>query len=113
MAVWLTARNLLEGELPRELPLRHFVAGFLASTATDLTTFPLDTLKKNLQANGGSAGAVVQSLVRDGGLLRLYRGYGPRFFIVAANGGLWNYVYVQSQKSVSYTHLTLPTILLV
>ena len=102
MGIWLTVRNGMyraaEAQQVKQGTLRDFLVGGAASTFTDLCTFPLDTLKKNLQANGGSAGAVVQSLVRDGGLLRLYRGYGPRFFIVAANGGLWNYVYVQSQK---------------
>ena len=36
--------------------------------------------------------------VRDGGVLRLYHGYGPRMLLVAGNGGLWNWVYVRVQE---------------
>jgi hypothetical protein len=68
MAIWLALRNHLERTLPQEaagawastLPqglgrflmsdaARHFVCGALASMVTDLFTFPLDTLKKNMQ----------------------------------------------------------------
>ena len=45
MAIWLSARNFFEQALPAHIPIRHFVAGFLASTINDLVTFPLDTLK--------------------------------------------------------------------
>mgnify|MGYP001984012283 CR=1 FL=1 len=41
------------------------LVGGAASTFTDLCTFPLDTLKKNLQANGGSAGAAAGSERRE------------------------------------------------
>mgnify|MGYP006158652497 FL=1 len=71
----------------------------MASTAiTDLCTFPLDTLKKNLQADGGSVGLLLRRLINDGGLQRLYHGYGPRLLIMSVQGGLWNWVYVRVQE---------------
>ena len=60
MALWLSSRNRLEAELPRDGAFwhatRHFIAGALSSALTDLCTFPLDTLKKAMQA-GAVAGA--------------------------------------------------------
>ena len=44
MAIWLSARNFFEQALPAHIPIRHFVAGFLASTINDLVTFPLERL---------------------------------------------------------------------
>mmetsp|Transcript_28416 Transcript_28416/g.57323 ORF Transcript_28416/g.57323 Transcript_28416/m.57323 type:complete len:90 (-) Transcript_28416:92-361(-) len=73
----------------------------MASTAiTDMCTFPLDTLKKNLQADGGSAVKLLRHLVSDGGFLRLYRGYGPRLIMQAVNGGMWNWCFVRGQEVV-------------
>ena len=88
------------GRLPAQLPLRHFVAGFLASTAVDLSTFPLDTLKKNLQAYRAgdmkaSALEVARRLLREGGPLRFYRGLAPQLVRRGLDGGLLNLVYVK------------------
>jgi len=114
MAIWLTARNGLEAGLPAQTPLRHFVAGFLASTTNDLCTFPLDTLKKNLQsvrAAGIGAGAapaaaassgdllqVAQRLWREGGVLRFYRGITPQLVRRGLDGGLLNIFYVRFKR---------------
>ena len=100
---------------------RHFWAGALSSALTDLCTFPFDTLKKAMQAEAGSAapaavvatggggfaavgvrfgfggialGDVARRLRDEGGLLRFYRGYGPRFLLVSINGALFNVTFV-------------------
>ena len=101
MAIWLTARNALEGGLPQQMPWRHFVAGFLASSINDICTFPLDTLKKNLQSvraagNGGSSVALVASrLWNEGGARRFYRGLTPQLLRRGLDGGLLNMFYVR------------------
>lgn len=73
---------------------RHAICGFLSSTLTDICTFPLDTLKKNLQAAPASGRRTVSSEVarlrRAGGLERFYRGLGPRLLMVGLNGALFN-----------------------
>lgn len=108
MAIWLSVRNSLERKansvesLQRSPWLRDWLVPALvgsASTAfTDLCTFPLDTLKKNLQADGGSVFVLTRRLLVDGGFLRLYHGYSPRLVIVALQGGLWNFIYVRVQE---------------
>ena len=61
---------------------------------------PARHAEEKLQASGGSAGAVVQPRPASE-LLRLYRGYGPRFFIVAANGGLAWELRVRAEPEVA------------
>ena len=116
MAIWLTTRNGLEERLPPQLPLRHFVAGFFASFATDMSTFPLDTLKKNLQAVRGttaaasgaatadapgvSVGAVARRLWHEGGALRFYRGLGPQVVRRGLDGGMLNFCYVRVKRAL-------------
>mmetsp|Transcript_17066 Transcript_17066/g.43834 ORF Transcript_17066/g.43834 Transcript_17066/m.43834 type:complete len:330 (+) Transcript_17066:72-1061(+) len=124
MAIWLTARNFFEESLPSHLYLRHFISGFLASTTNDICTFPLDTLKKNLQsvragaaagtANGSgaavctkgantcSAGSgnaplvhVARRLWREGGPMRFYRGISPQLIRRGLDGGLLNWLYMR------------------
>ena len=73
---------------------RHAICGFLSSTLTDLCTFPLDTLKKNLQAAPGeqrrTIAAEVRRLRSAGGVERFYRGLAPRLLMVGLNGALFN-----------------------
>uniref|UniRef100_A0A6U6GG98 Mitochondrial carrier protein n=1 Tax=Odontella aurita TaxID=265563 RepID=A0A6U6GG98_9STRA len=110
MAIWLTARNGLTRSAPESLSRtpwqRDWLVGMTATAATDVCTFPLDTLKKNLQADGGRVVVLAQRLLRDGGVVRLYRGYTPRLAMQAANGGLWNFIYVRVQEmySAELTH---------
>ena len=40
---------------------------------------------------------MLRSLLRSGGVLRLYRGYEARVILVATNGALWNWVYVRTR----------------
>ena len=102
MAIWLSARNFLIRSAPESLNRtpwrRDWLIGMAATSITDICTFPLDTLKKNLQADGGSVRALASRLHREGGVLRLYRGYAPRLVMQAVNGGLWNWVYVRTQE---------------
>jgi len=104
MAIWLSLRNGLQRSSPEALHrkpwLRDWLVGMASTAVTDVCTFPLDTLKKNLQADGGSAIELSRRLVRDGGITRLYRGYSPRLVMVAVNGGLWNWVYVRAQEAL-------------
>uniref|UniRef100_A0A6S9WFC8 Uncharacterized protein n=2 Tax=Chrysotila carterae TaxID=13221 RepID=A0A6S9WFC8_CHRCT len=108
MAIWLSVRNALERALqpsdPAEGPLisyRQFISGATASVVTDLCTFPLDTLKKNLQAAPSSArltmSEMVTRLFADGGLRRFYVGYTPRLVMVSINGALFNVSLVVSK----------------
>ena len=102
MAIWLSTRNGLERSSPESMQhmpwLRDWLVGMASTAITDLCTFPLDTLKKNLQADGGSVGLLLRRLINDGGLQRLYHGYGPRLLIMSVQGGLWNWVYVRVQE---------------
>jgi len=105
MAIWLSTRNGLERSAPESLQStpwrRDWLIGMTSTAITDVCTFPLDTLKKNLQADGGSALSLLRRLVGDGGVLRLYRGYGPRLLMQAVNGGLWNWTYVRGREALS------------
>ena len=104
MAIWLSVRNALERSAPQSLEstpwLRDWLVGMASTGFTDVCTFPLDTLKKNLQADGGNVLALGRRLLDNGGLARLYRGYGPRLLMQAVNGGLWNWVYVRGQECI-------------
>jgi len=104
MAIWLSVRNSLERKansiesLQGSPWLRDWLVGMASTAFTDLCTFPLDTLKKNLQADGGNVFVLTRRLLVDGGFLRLYHGYSPRLMIVAVQGGLWNFIYVRVQE---------------
>ena len=105
MAIWLAARNHLERVLPDDSAAwrasRHFLSGALASVAVDVVTFPLDTLKKNLQAApGGSRAGVAREAARllEGGVARFYRGYVARLALVSLNGALFNAILVSTKR---------------
>ena len=104
MSIWYSVRNDLErkangiASLQSSPWLRDWLVGMASTAFTDLCTFPLDTLKKNLQADGGDVFVLARRLLVDGGVLRLYHGYTPRLMIVAVNGGLWNFLYVRIQE---------------
>lgn len=75
MAIWLSTRNGCERRVNRHdatglslaehpfwsqlVPLRHALCGFVSSVLTDMCTFPLDTMKKTLQASEGGTGAAL------------------------------------------------------
>lgn len=60
MAIWLSTRNGLERSAPESLQrspwARDWLVGMASTALTDACTFPLDTLKKNLQARPGREG---------------------------------------------------------
>mmetsp|Transcript_22074 Transcript_22074/g.72365 ORF Transcript_22074/g.72365 Transcript_22074/m.72365 type:complete len:111 (+) Transcript_22074:731-1063(+) len=105
MAIWLSTRNGLERSAPESLQrspwARDWLVGMASTALTDACTFPLDTLKKNLQADGGSFPALARRLLLRGGWPRLYSGYGPRLAMQAVSGGLWNWVFVRGQELFS------------
>eukprot|EP00933_Yihiella_yeosuensis_P069391 TRINITY_DN7589_c0_g1_i7.p1 TRINITY_DN7589_c0_g1~~TRINITY_DN7589_c0_g1_i7.p1 ORF type:complete len:284 (+),score=36.24 TRINITY_DN7589_c0_g1_i7:104-853(+) len=97
MAMWLSLRNYLEQNLPNALDghPRHFLCGAMASTVTDLSTFPFDTLKKNLQATASSSSVHAEmygtaTRLLQNGFLRFYHGYSLRLLIVGLRGALEN-----------------------
>jgi hypothetical protein len=119
MAIWLSSRNGLERRLAPAAgetdsrPWRHFVSGAASSCLTDLGTFPLDTLKKWLQAaapcsvrGGGPTGAMgvltastaARELLSAGGVPRFYSGYAARLLMVAINGACFNSVFVATKR---------------
>jgi hypothetical protein len=117
MAIWLSSRNALERRLapaagePDARPWRHFISGAASSCLTDLCTFPLDTLKKWLQAAAppaargpdGDVGAptistAARELLSAGGIRRFYFGYAPRLLMVAINGACFNSVFVATKR---------------
>lgn len=112
MAIWLASRNAFERALaspeddPTARPWRHFASGAASSCLTDLCTFPLDTVKKWMQAAPATAGATgsqtalsaAREMIASGGIGRLYFGYTPRLLIVAVNGACFNSIYVATKK---------------
>ena len=77
MGIWLSSRNQLERSLPDEgrfwSLFKPFIVGALSSALTDLLTYPLDTLKKRMQAEvvvvhaGGSGGGEAAAAAAGGG----------------------------------------------
>lgn len=68
---------------------------------SQVPTYPLDTLKKRMQASDGPARAVLDeagALLRSGGLVRLYNGFGVKVAFVAINSAIFNSVYVQCRR---------------
>ena len=118
MGIWLASRNQLERSLPHDgaywPSVRHLVAGALSSLLTDLCTFPMDTLKKAMQADGSRASAApsflttVTRLRAEGGVPRFYAGYGARFVMISVNGALFNaaFVALKARLEVSWPAAT-------
>ena len=66
-----------------------------------MPTYPLDTLKKRMQASDGTPRTMLSEtklLLRSGGLLRLYSGFGVKVAFVALNSAIFNSVYVQCRR---------------
>ena len=97
-----TAREALRPHLPAAAA--SFAAGCVAQLCGSLCWVPMDTVKERLQVEGqlkrgskaelGGSWNAVRTILRRGGL----RGFYPAYWV---------------HQAVSYTHLTLPTILLV
>mmetsp|Transcript_1496 Transcript_1496/g.4519 ORF Transcript_1496/g.4519 Transcript_1496/m.4519 type:complete len:114 (+) Transcript_1496:1-342(+) len=107
MSIWLCSRNILERTIPdpgRSSALqhwKHFVCGAAAGMIVQIPTYPLDTLKKRMQAVDGpprSAASELRLLVSTGGLGRLYSGFGVKCAFVALNSAIFNSVYMQCRR---------------
>ena len=94
MALWVVSRNALERNLP-EPPgaaryWKHFLCGAIAGFTVLVPTFPFDTLKKRLQSGEDSRSPLkeMRSLLREGGLHRVYQGFWLKCLFVSLNGSL-------------------------
>ena len=107
MGLWVVSRNGLERTLTTERTgleghSKHLITGGLAGVLVQVPTFPFDTLKKRLQASESPTGSTVmreaRTLISEGGFFRLYRGFPVKCTFVAANGAIFNAVYVWTRK---------------
>lgn len=108
MALWLVSRNALERNIP-DPPSgsalaywKHFFCGGMAGVMVQVPTFPFDTLKKRLQASDDPRTVVAEArvLLKEGGLLRFYRGFTLKCGFVALNGAIFNTVFVAVRKAL-------------
>merc|ERR1719313_2573979 len=106
--MWMTTRNCLERNVPDPLsPVlqywKHFICGGLTGTMVCCIVFPLDTLKKRLQASDRSELKLqkeVSTLLNEGGILRFYRGMSLKLAMNFAQGALFNAIFVACSKSL-------------
>lgn len=107
MALWICGRNFLERTIPdpgKDSVLnkygKHLFTGGLAGCLVQIPTFPFDTLKKRLQARDDARGVLDEArlLLAEGGPLRFYRGFLLKTAFVAANGAIFNAVYVAVRR---------------
>ena len=82
-ALWMVSRNALEDRVPNPedpglLYWKHFCCGGLTGVMVTLSVFPLDTIKKRLQAPTDrlphTAITEARALFAEDGVLRFYRG---------------------------------------
>jgi hypothetical protein len=82
-ALWMVSRNALEDRVPNPedpglLYWKHFCCGGLTGVMVTLSVFPLDTIKKRLQAPTDrlphTAITEARTLFAEDGVLRFYRG---------------------------------------
>eukprot|EP00930_Biecheleria_cincta_P078734 TRINITY_DN66312_c0_g1_i1.p1 TRINITY_DN66312_c0_g1~~TRINITY_DN66312_c0_g1_i1.p1 ORF type:complete len:269 (-),score=42.68 TRINITY_DN66312_c0_g1_i1:57-863(-) len=100
--LWLVLRNGLERTVPDpERPSlaywKHFMCGGLTGTVVCVVVFPLDTLKKRLQASDKAEVSVaneVKTLLGSGGLRRFYSGISVKLFMNFTQGAVFNTIFV-------------------
>merc|ERR1719296_43233 len=102
-ALWMSMRNVLEGSVPnpedpRLLYWKHFMCGGATGVCVTVTVFPLDTLKKRLQAPMDARKHTVigeaKALLAEGGMLRLYRGSAVKITMNFIQGACFNVAFV-------------------
>jgi len=62
---------------PGESVVKHLIAGAMAGTAEHCVMFPVDTIKTNMQANGGNSSSIVgtmRGITAKGGVKSLFSG---------------------------------------
>jgi hypothetical protein len=107
-ALWMVSRNALEQRLPEPESVslkywRHFLCGGITGVIVTGAVFPLDTMKKLLQAaeleKRGLRDTAIE-LYRDGGLLRFYRGCSVKLIMNFTQGALFNAIFVAVSNSL-------------
>lgn len=102
-ALWMSSRNTLESLVPnpdsqRMLYWKHFMCGGVTGVLVTVTVFPLDTLKKRLQAPVDkmphTAMGEARRLFAEGGLSRFYRGSGVKIVMNFMQGACFNLSFV-------------------
>ena len=91
--------------MPRRSPRRSFVRlcsprRSFAWCASQIPTFPFDTLKKRLQSVEVSRSSLEEArvLLAEGGPLRFYRGFWVKCLFVSLNGAVFNTVFVAVRR---------------
>ena len=95
--LWVPARNALEQRFNQdEQYWMNFLCGGVTSAGVTMAVFPLDTLKKRLQASDAPRLVLHEArvLLAEGGPMRFYRGFTLKCGFVALNGAIFNTVFV-------------------
>lgn len=80
---------------------KHFICGGLTGTVVCVAVFPLDTVKKRLQASDKAEVSFiseVKTLSGSGGLRRFYRGISVKLFMNFTQGAFFNTIFVAVSK---------------
>jgi len=101
-SIWMVTRNGLERNVPDPPSAvlrywKHLICGGMAGVIVTCVVFPLDTLKKRMQASDGKHLQLrheTRALLAQGGLLRFYRGIQVKLVMNFAQGGLFNSMFV-------------------
>jgi hypothetical protein len=107
-AIWMVTRNSLERNVPDpESPVlrywKHFICGGLTGTMVTCVVFPMDTLKKRLQASDENKLTLrdeVRVLLQAGGLRRFYSGIQVKLAMNFAQGAMFNALFVACSKRI-------------
>lgn len=104
--LWMVMRNGLERNVPdpERLALqywKHFFCGGLTGTIVTCVVFPMDTLKKRLQASDHaqvSLKSEAKSLFDSGGFRRFYTGISVKLTMNFAQGAVFNVLFVACRR---------------
>jgi len=108
-ALWMSVRNTLESVVPnpdnqRLVYWKHFMCGGVTGVLVTVTVFPLDTLKKRLQApvdmKKHTVTGEAQALFVEGGILRFYRGAEVKLFMNFMQGACFNLCFVVCRRAL-------------
>ena len=110
-ALWMVSRNSLEHRIPnpvdpRLLYWKHFCCGGFTGAMVTAAVFPLDTLKKRLQAPPPGQTVAqrpmneAKVLFADGGVWRFYRGAQIKVTMNFLQGACFNVAFVVCRKAL-------------
>ena len=109
--LWVPARNALEQRFNQdEQYWMNFLCGGVTSAGVTMAVFPLDTLKKRLQAAPGAlrSGSEARSLMAKGGLPRFYRGLPIKVGMTTLQGACFNAAFVLCRNALERLERSLP-----